>query len=532
LAAKYNYKKSEIGIIGSWDHRKVYWIRENEESFVFPDKTLHRTEAGDPAKYMDHGLNWILNYNLRESNKYMLNISLRNKFTDVPNDFSNRIGTIYSSDSNHPLSVSELSNEHTNTPAIDIYYQQHLKNKQLLIFNLVGTHIDTKTSRQYTEKADQQILSNIVSQIEGKKNSIIAEGIYEKQYEKGKLTGGFKHAQSYTENRYSGNVSSLVNMNVVETYTYLEYLLNVKKIGYIFGFGATRSYSHQTDNSRTKYIFHPKISISCNISTNLRIRYSAGISNKMPSLSDMNETEQAIDSFQIRRGNSGLSPYISYNNNFTAFYKWKFFTVNLSGGYNYADKPVMESIVLEGNKFVRIKENQKNTHRVYSSLGLGIRPVKYITLTLTPGLWHYASNGKEYSHTYTNFVFNASLLANYEKWSLFADVRTRRNTLSGELISRGERLHTLTFMYNSGNWSLGAGIINPFTKEYSQDQKNLSYLTPSYSRVASNDLGQIITVNFSWNFNWGVKYENGKKRMNNSDSDSGIMSGKKDTNSF
>ena len=532
LTTKYNYKKSEIGFIGSWMHKKVNWIRENEESFVFPDQTIRRTEVGLPTKYMDYDLNGALNYNLRESNKYMLNVNLRSKYTDVPNDFSNRVGTIYSSDSDDPISVSDLSDARSNTPSLDIYYQQNLKNKQILVFNVVGTHISSKTSREYLEKSGQETLSSIVSQIDGKKNSLIAEGIYEKRYDKGKLTGGFKHSQSHTENQYSGNVSSLINMNVAETYAYMEYLLNAKKFSYTFGLGGTRNETRQTNNNQTRYIFRPKVSVSWNIASNFRVRYSADVSNRMPALADMNEIEQAIDSFQIRRGNPLLLPHVSYNNNMSIFYNHKLFTINLSGGYNYAEKPIMESILPEARKFVIQKENQKNNHRIFSNLALVLRPVQYISLNLSPGVWHHISNGKAYSHEYTNFVFTASVLANYKNWAFYADMRTRKNNLTGEIINYGERMHTFTLMYNSGNWSVGAGMINPFTKEYSQSQKNLSRLTPSYSKVASNEMGQIVMLNFNWIFNWGVKYESERKRMENTDSDSGIMSGKKEVGTF
>jgi hypothetical protein len=532
VTTKYNYKKSEWGLIGAWSHRKVYWVRENEDSFVFPDHTIRRTEIGEPTKYKDHYLDMALNYNLIEPNKYILNIKLRNNFKDVPNDFSNRVGTVYSSDSGDPLSVSDLSTEYSNAPAIDIYYQQQLKNKQLLIFNAVGTYMNTKISRNYMEKTDQQTLYNIHSQVEGEKKSLITEGIYEKKYDKGKLTGGIKHVQSFTKNQYKGNVSALVNMNFAETYTYLEYLMNRNSFSYTFGIGATRTYNHQSDITQTKYTFHPKIGITYNIGNDFRVRYNANLSNNTPALSDMNGIEQVIDSFQIRRGNPGLYVNTSYNNNLTVFFHRGIFTVNLTGGYHYTDKPIMEYVLFENDKFIKIKENQKNNQRFFSNLGLNIRPVKSISINFSPGFGHYISNGNDYSHTYTNYYLNASILGNYKKWSFYADVRTRRNTLAGEIINRGERLHSMNIMYNADSWSIGLGMINPFETEYSQDSKNLSRLTPNYSKVASNDMARIIMLSFSWNINWGVKYDAGRRRMNNNDTDSGIMSGKRNSDSF
>ncbi|MDR0865343.1 MAG: carboxypeptidase-like regulatory domain-containing protein [Candidatus Symbiothrix sp.] len=526
LSTKYNYKKSEFGFISSWSRSKLFWTHENDDAFVFPDKIIARTETGDPAKYLDDKVNLAFIYSLRDADKYIFNIKLRNNFTDIPNNFMDRTGVIYYSDSNDPLFLSEHSTERINSPAIDIYYQQNLKNKQILIVNLVGTHINTRTSRSYMEKSEQQLLSNIYSQIEGKKNSVIAEGIYEKQYDKGKLTGGIKHFQSYTENKYAGNVTSVVDLDFAETYAYLEYRMNRKKFNYTFGLGGTRTFNQQKEESSVRYIFRPKIGITYTIAKNFNIKYEANIVNHSPALSDLNGIEQAIDSFQIKRGNPDLYTTPSYNNKITLFFSKGIWTTNLISGYNYANQPIMESVLFENDKFIKMAENQKNSHRFNVNLGLKIRPVNYITLSLSPGVWHYISNGKNYSHTYTNWHLNASLLANYKNWSFYTDVRTRRNILSGEEINYGERLHTTSIMYNANQWSLSLGMINPFTKEYSQYSRNLSTLTPSYTKVASNNLGQVALLNFSWNLNWGVKYDPGKKRIENDDMDTGIMSGK------
>ena len=58
----------------------------------------------------------------------------------------------------------------------------------------------------YQEWKNDILLSDILSNVDGDKYSIIGEGIYERQFEAGRLGGGLKHTQSWTDNTYSGTV--------------------------------------------------------------------------------------------------------------------------------------------------------------------------------------------------------------------------------------------------------------------------------------------------------------------------------------
>ena len=54
----------------------------------------------------------------------------------------------------------------------------------------------------YQEWKNDILLSDILSNVDGDKYSIIGEGIYERQFEAGRLGGGLKHTQSWTDNTY------------------------------------------------------------------------------------------------------------------------------------------------------------------------------------------------------------------------------------------------------------------------------------------------------------------------------------------
>ena len=151
----------------------------------------------------------------------------------------------------------------------------------------------------------------------------------------------------------------------------------------------------------------------------------------------------------------------------------------------------------------------------------------YITLSVTPGLNHYVSEGINYYHTYDNWRIRGSMTATYKRWFLNGNVYMRWNNLWGETVNFGERLVILNSGYNTQKWGASIMVINPFTSEYSLGYANRSALAPYTSNIYTHNLGQVITLNFSLNLNFGRKYQAADKRLNNTDTDAGIMTGTK-----
>ncbi len=533
VSAKVNHKKSEFGVNSYWSRRGINWTRENTETFNFPDKTLERKEEGEPTRFKNNRVNTALNYSLQEPDKYLFNATLRYNYNYSPNEFTDRKSTIFSSDNDNPLSILDHTTWKSVTPSLDLYYQRNLKNEQVVIFNVVGTYIDSRSSRLYQERRQDQLNTDIYSLVLGDKYSFIAEGIYEKTFKTGKLSAGLKHTQSYTSNEYSGNVSTNVGLNFAETYGYAEYQLRKGKFNYSLGLGVMRSYNSQGAESNEKYIFRPTLRVGYNISDNAYIRLHSYISGYSPSLSDLNNVVQAIDSLQIRKGNPALKTVMFTSSTLNAGYNKGMFGAEFFMRYTYDRKPIMEQISfgtegLEEGKFIRTNINQKGFHRLNMQLTLKFKPWKdYITLSVSPGLNRYISEGNTFTHTYNNWRVPVQLSLNYKRWSVAAEWHPRWNNYWGETLNIGEEIHIVSAGYNTPKWSLNLAMFNPFTSKYTQGSRNQSVLAPNVSNVYTDNLKRILMVNFSLNLNFGRQYKAGDKRMNNNDSDAGIMKGAK-----
>jgi hypothetical protein len=73
------------------------------------------------------------------------------------------------------------------------------------------------------------------------------------------------------------------------------------------------------------------------------------------------------------------------------------------------------------------------------------------------------------------------------------------------------------------NVNLGLRMFNPFKKDHSQMTQNFNQYAGYTDEYHIDDVARMVLVTASWNFSFGRDYKSKSKRMNNSDSDSGVM---------
>lgn len=527
IALKYNYGKSEISVNSMYVQRKSDWTREYDEKLIFPDHEVHRVEVGEPTPFNKRIWSNNLNYSLMDKDNYFFNVQLRYTYNEFPAGFDDRKSKLYTSGSDDPLSISDHTTEKSKSPALDLYYQKHLGHNQLLIFNIVGTYIDTDSRRVYQEKREDKFETDITSIISGSKYSMIGEGIYEKRLGKGKITAGMKHLQSYTDNEYSGTTVANVSLRQAESSVYGEYQRKAGKWGYMANITGMRIYYSQKDVFTEKYTWQSSARLVFEPTTDLYFRYRVNYRNQTPSLGDMNDVEQAIDAWQVRKGNPNLDIYHILGQSFTAGWHKGIFGVDVLMAYDYEFKPIMESVFFTNGTFIRTYENQKSFQDLNAEATFTFKPWKHhISLSLTPCLERFFSRGNTYRHTYTMTELRANVDFSYNNWLANFTTITPPRFMHGEQMTKSDQMYTVMLGYKKSNWSIMAGALNPFTNEYKTDNRNWSALTPVTSKIHTSN-NRSFLVKLSFNLNYGKQFKGDTKRTNYMDMDSGIIQGSK-----
>ena len=526
VSGKYHYDKSSFTALAQWSHRDLEWNRENEEAFFYPNKVITNCETvAAPNRIKYDYLNTSLNYHYTNGEKSMLNIAFRTDVKDIPYGFTDRNTILHQEDKKYEVKDREQSKTHI--PSLNVYYQLNLKNNQHLYFDVVGTYLSSNNQRTYSMTEIGQTPVEISSKTEGDKYSIIGEAIYERPLGKGKFTTGMKHAQATMDNVYDGDAQTKVSMNTAETSFFAEYQSKFGKLNYTLGLGAMRTSYEQGNASQEKYFFRPSLNLSYSLGK-VFLRYNASMSGYAPSLSAMSNVKQSMDVYQVRRGNPNLKSVTYFTNRFSVAYRNKWMNVDMSVRYSYDDKPIMEETLYEGGMFIRTYANQKGLHRLMCQTSIQLQPFKeYLSINLNPFFNRYISQGNTYLHTHSNWGFRGSIVGMFGAWVFMADMNTSYHDLEGETITKGEAIHSIALGYNKEKWAIQAMVMNPFTDDYHQERENLSKLAPNKQLAFSKDFTRMVMLNVSFNLSFGKQKQAARKRIENSDTDAGILSGTK-----
>lgn len=523
-----NHKKSEFGLQYSARYRDFNASKEAIENYHFNNgNQIQRVLTGIPTYVGETTHNTSFNYSSVDPGKYYFNATLRYSLTKESKKAHNRLF-----ERNTPERLTDVRSGGENTshlPSLDLYYMRTLKNKQTITANVVGTYINTDMDRFYTETEDNLPLSDVFSVVTGKKYSLIGEGIYEKIFEAGRLSSGIKHAQAWADNTYTGTIGGNTDMRQSETYLFAEFNGKVKKFNYMGGVGVARSrFKQQGEEDYQYYSFRPKISLQYNMTERMFLRIGGSAGNTSPSLSELSAIEQIIDTLQIRRGNPYLTPHINYHTYLNYEYKKGIFTGGANFYYRYSPDMIMEETLLENNKFIRTYANQKSWQKVSGDLNMRFGPIKNILMfNLAGGINHFVSEGYTYRHTYTNLHYSAAVMAMYKKFMAMFQISSRQDNFIGETLNGGENMHLFLLRYNQGKFTAGAGVMLPFSSEYKREVENRNRFAPYNTQAISTSTARMLLLTFSWNFDFGRKYKGGSQRLNNTDTDTGIVKGDK-----
>ena len=518
---KLNHKRSELSFIYNLTYKKTKSYQDSHERFTLgDDDIIDRYEEGRWGLYNEKTHYMSTSYSLLEVDKYLFLVSASYSKSGLPNNDAS--GLLRSNfDGKNALNKIDLSSSDVQIPSANIYYQRNLTKNQLLVFDLTGTYIGTEQKRTYQEFLKEQELAHIFSEVNGKRYSTIGEVAYENTLKVGRLSVGLKQSYSYTNNRYLGDIISSLKMKQLYTHFYSEWFGKVKSgITYSIGLGGMYSHTTQGNITRNKWLFTPTFRFGYKFNDRTELRYEGKLSEQSPSLGDMNDVEQALDTLQIRKGNPLLLPFTSYTNslNFsTVFNNFNFF---LDISDCYSPDQIMESVYVRDNNIIRTMENQKYWHNVLTTANLAYGSDNFY-IYARGGLNWIDSKGIDYHHYLRNWFYKFGFEGSWKKWTFYSEIGNGRTSLIGETLSERDKSAYVGLSYRVKRVYLNAIAFFSLHKWTSKDvNHNKSAFQEKYFYTNNRNMVMLKAI---WSFQFGRKVNQKNKRINNSDSESGIL---------
>ncbi len=535
LAGKVHFGKSSLQAIASYSPYDIYWTRTNNETYNFSTGKVENNEVGEPTRYKTYPINVSLNYNWTNGDKNMLNIRLRDNMAYTPYGASDRDSRLYQPTDSFEIHDHDKSS--SQSPSLDIYYQHNLPHKQHLYFDVVGTYINTHSDRRFLQTplfgSVSTDTTDVLSSVRGDKWSLIGEAIYEKEWENIMLTVGARHNQQWVKNTYLGSTEATVNMTTGETYAFAEMRHRVDKFSYVVGIGAMHTLIEQGGQKQSTWIARPQLTMSYDFGKGWFWKYKGYVSGYQPSLSQLSDITQQIDKYQMRRGNPNLKSVMYVSNEMELSWQSQHVNLNLWANYSYDHKPIMEETyeeIIDGSAYaIRTYDNQRGYHKLYVSPSLQVKLLdNRLMFNVSPFVKYMVSQGKIYNHEHVNYGVRGGIFYLLKGWRFYADVVTAQHNLWGETLTIGELTHDIGINYNSEHFGFGIMMVNPFSPHGSRTvTKDLSALAPTFNTAVMQNYRQVLMLNFNVNLDFGTKHNEGWKRIDNEDTESGILSGAK-----
>ncbi|WP_297072066.1 TonB-dependent receptor [uncultured Duncaniella sp.] len=531
VAFSHGHGPSELAVNASWFMMtRDNWVRDYNETRHYADGTVEeRREVGIPVKIGNSGLVTDVNYSYTPSESDMLNVRFNLGWDLIPyNEEGDRHSYLYTSTSPLPVEIKEHSSERSLTPALSLYYRHAFSRGESLTFEVTGTRVNSRSKRRYSERGEGRPEEDVVSDNRGRSNSLIAEGVWEKNISAWTFLAGGRHLQRLTSDRYAGTVAADITVRQAEISLYAGLSRRGTDWSASLSLKGSRIYSRQENVSRSDYAFQPEFVGSYSPVASLTIRYSAGLSASSPAVAMMSDVEQIVDAGMVVRGNPGLKAYRTFNQRFNLGFNHHLFDVDWTVGFSREYNPVMGEIIREGTLFVKTYANQRSFDCLSSELNLLIHPFgDYLTLSLSPLFNRYISRGNTYTHTCNMFRFRWDLDVKFGNWVLsYNTFMGPSNRMYGEEIIEEKNMNMILAGYVAPTWSLQLGAFDPFMKTYWMETRNLSEIAPYTSRAYCHK-NPYFTIKASFSLNYGKKQTSASPtpHLNTADDNQGLMKG-------
>ena len=510
LYAKYNHKNSELALTFNSLYKDQHGFRSSEVADYTLNNGSHylvsrNQTAGRSRRF---GNQFEIKYSLADSATYVFQASLSTEGSNTPGnyaDFVYRDGTIEKS-----FRTINVSSDFS--PTLDLYFFHQLGKHQSITANVVGSGIYTD-KRGYNGEG-----RNYAYDVDGRTWSLESEAIYENKLKPFTLSAGLEHSLSFTNNEYTGDVSALNKMRRGELYLFSEVKGRWKRIGYSAGVGlANKTYS-QENYSFNYWTFRPKLTLNYDILTGLSARYTFETYRRVSSYAMVSDARIRENSREWKVGNPNLQPSRVLKNILDVSYNGKRVSCGMNMEYRRdlgSNMSVYERTPTD--EFLYSQQNVGNIMMIANQnyVRYDVVPER-LSVTLFGGVFRFFNVSSLYRHYLTSYNYGGNVEAYLGRWTLTGYADNGWKYVEGEHEGRNGPAVYFGVSYRWSRCSLSLFMQHPFQQHpVIQRGKVLNenlYKTYSYR---SRDLGNMITLKFSWKLSRGKSYKEIEKKVQN-----------------
>ena len=508
--AKVNHKNSELALTFTSLYKDQHGFRSSEVADYTLNNGSHYLVSRNQTdgRSRRFGNQFEIKYSLADSATYVFQASLSTEGNNTPGnyaDFVYRDGTIEKS-----FRTINVSSDFS--PTLDLYFFHQLGKHQSITANVVGSSIYTDKRGYNGEEGDYAY------EVNGRTWSLESEAIYENKLKPFTLSVGLEHSMSFTNNEYTGDVSALNKVRRGELYIFSQVKGRWKQLGYSAGVGVANKTYSQGDHSFDYWTFRPKLTLSYEVLTGLSARYTFETYRRVSSYAMVSDAKIRENSREWKVGNPNLQPSRVIKNIFDISYNGS--RVSCGANIEYRRDLGSNMSVYERtptDEFLYSQQNVGNIMMIANQnyVRYDVVPER-LSVTLFGGVFRFFNVSSLYRHYLTSYNYGGNVEAYLGRWTLTGYADNGWKYVEGEHEGRNGAAIYFGVSYRWSRCSLSLFMQHPFQQHpVIQRGKVLNenlYKTYSYR---SRDLGNMITLKFSWKLSRGKSYKEIEKKVQN-----------------
>lgn len=506
--AKLNHKNSELALTFNSSYNDHRGFRSSETADYTLNNGSHylvsrNQTAGRSRRF---GNQFEIKYSLADSATYVFQANLSVGGGNTPGnyaDFVYRDGTIEKS-----FRTINVSSDFS--PTLDLYFFHQLGNHQSITANVVGSSIYTDKQGYNGEEGDYAY------EVNGRTWSLESEAIYENKLKPFTLSAGLEHSLSFTNNEYTGDVSAFNKMRRGELYLFSEVKGRWKRIGYSAGIGVANKTYSQENYSFDYWTFRPKLTLNYEILTGLSARYTFETYRRVSSYAMVSDARIRDNSREWKVGNPNLQPSRVIKNIIDVSYNGR----RVSCGMNMEYRRVLGSNMsvyerTATDEFLYSQQNIGNIMMfvVQNYLKYDVVPER-LSVTLFGGINRFFNISSLYRHHLTSYNYGGNVQAYLGRWTLTGYADNGWKFVEGEHEGRNGPAVYFGASYRWKKCNVSLFMQHPFQQHPAiQRGKVLNENLHKEYIYRSRDLGNMITLRFSWKLSKGKSYKEIDKKV-------------------
>ncbi|MBO4232982.1 TonB-dependent receptor [Riemerella anatipestifer] len=422
-------------------------------------------------------------------------------------------------------SIQEGNSKYTN-PTLDIYYSKNLGEKDELIFNIIGSHYKTQSTRLKREWniATNTNVFNDNMNLETTQTGIVGEIAHTHKFEKGQLNSGYLIQNTAISNNLKNLLgNSQYDVNYLEQYLYTEYSSKWKNLNYRLSMGLTNINNKSAVETANYWIPNPKIVLSYSLMKNHTLRLYSQYNTNNPSGAELSPNVIQVAPNLVSSGNPYLKPSNKWSNDLIYSYYNKYFDINMSAFYEYTNNPIISLYTYNSTQnYYNLKSVNSKHYKEYGLNFIGrVKPfgnnllsIKAIIAPIYQSI--LLSNNNELKNMRWSNIFTIN--SAYKNFNLQYQFNIPTYSLKGLFLSTNENKSHLFVGYKKDSWYFSAGMYwigMPSKYDTKTIEESLVNYT-SHTEIFNNK--NMFVLGLSYDFSSGKKLQM-KKKLNNRPTD-------------